>query len=156
MSELTVREIMTEFVQSIPTGSTVMEAAQLMSKGGIGSIIIMEKGNPTGILTEKDIVKVVSQHGDHSKVLVENIMSKPVKTIDPDETIDEAALEMSIYGIRRLVVVGKNGKLLGIVSTTDLAWWLSSKDDYKNNALNALARLPKTKQNVLPTNLTKS
>jgi predicted transcriptional regulator len=51
MSESTVKEIMTEFVQSIPTGSTVMEATQLMSKGGIGSIIIMEKDNPTGILT---------------------------------------------------------------------------------------------------------
>jgi signal-transduction protein with cAMP-binding, CBS, and nucleotidyltransferase domain len=69
-------------------------------------------------------------------------MSKPIKIIDPDETVDEAALEMSIYGIRRLVVVGKNGKLLGIVSTTDIAWWLSSKEDYKNNTLNALARLP--------------
>ena len=67
MSESTVKQIMTEFVQSIPTGSTVLEAAQMMSGGGIGSIIIMEKGNPAGILTEKDVVKVVSQHMDPPK-----------------------------------------------------------------------------------------
>ena len=79
-------------------------------------------------------------------------MSKPIRTIDPDETIDEAALEMSIYGIRRLGVVGKDGKLFGIVSTSDIAWWLSSNEDYKNNALNAIARVSNTKQTILPNN----
>ncbi|MDE1769636.1 MAG: CBS domain-containing protein [Thaumarchaeota archaeon] len=145
MQESAVREIMTEFVQTIPTGSTIMEAAQIMTKGGIGCVVVTEKGNPIGMLTERDIVsKVTSQDLNSSKVLVEKIMSRPIITIDPNEIIDEAALMMSIYGIRRLVVVGKDGILSGIITTTDIASWISRNKDYKNNALNAIVKLHDT------------
>lgn len=149
MKESTVKEIMTQFVQTIPTGSTVMEAAQIMSKVGIGSIIVSQEGKPVGMLTERDIVtKVALQDLNSSKISVEKIMTRPIITIEPEQIIDEAALMMSIYGIRRLVVIGKDGKLSGIVTTTDIASWLSRNDDYKNNALNAIARLHNMEQSI--------
>jgi CBS domain-containing protein len=149
MRESTVKEIMTEFIQTIPAGSTVMEAAQIMSKIGIGSIVVSQKGKPVGMLTERDIVtKVALPDLNSSKVSVDEIMSQPIITIESDKIIDEAALMMSIYGIRRLVVVGKDGKLSGIVTTTDIASWLSRSEGYKNNALNAIARLHNMEQSI--------
>lgn len=149
MQESTVKEIMTKFVQTIPTGSTVMEAAQIMTKGGIGCIIVTEKGNPVGLLTERDVISKVASHDlNPSKVFVEKIMSRPIITIDPDEIIDEAALMMSIYGIRRLAVVGKDGMLSGIITTTDIASWISRNKDYKNNALNAIVKLHDAEQSI--------
>jgi len=68
MSESTVIEIMTEFVQTIPVDSNVMEAVQIMYKGGIGSIVVIQKGNPVGMLTERDIIgKIASQDLNPSK-----------------------------------------------------------------------------------------
>jgi CBS domain-containing protein len=142
MSESTVKEIMTEFVQTIPANSSVLEASKIMVKLGIGSIVVIQRAQPVGMLTERDIVtKVTSQDLTPSKVLVEEIMSNPIISIEPNEIISEAALMMSIYKIRRLVVVGQDGNLAGIVTSTDIASWLARNEDYKNNALNAIARL---------------
>jgi CBS domain-containing protein len=149
MKESTVREIMTEFVQTIPTGSTVTDAAKIMSEVGIGSIVVVQNDKPLGMLTERDIVtKVASQNLIPSQVPVEKIMSYPIMTIEPERIIDEAALMMSTYKIRRLVVVGKDDRILGIVTTMDIASWLSRSEDYKNNALNAIARLHNVEQST--------
>jgi CBS domain-containing protein len=149
MSESTVKEIMTEFVQTIPVNSSVLEASQIMVKLGIGAIVVTQRAQPVGILTERDIVtKVTSQDLTPSKVLVEKVMSNPIISIAPDEIISEAALMMSIYKIRRLIVVGQDGNLAGIVTSTDIASWLARNEDYKNNALNAIARLHDIQQCV--------
>lgn len=149
MKESTVRDIMTEFLQTIPAGSTVMEAAQIMTKVGIGSLVILQNDIPVGMLTERDVVtKVVSKGLDSSKVRVCEIMSQPIITTEQDKIIDEAALMMSIYGIRRLAVIDRNGKLSGMITATDIASWLSRNEDYKNNALNAIARLHTTEQSI--------
>lgn len=147
MGESTVKEIMTEFVQTIQANSSVLEASQIMVKLGIGSIVVTQRAQPVGMLTERDIVtKVTSQDLTPSKVLVEKIMSNPIISIEPEEIISEAALMMSIYNIRRLVVVGQDGNLAGIVTSTDIASWLARNEDYKNNALNAIARLHDMRQ----------
>jgi len=133
---------MTEFVQTIPPNSTALEASQIMMKLGMGSLVVMHGKKPVGMLTERDIVtKVASQDLNSSKVSVEKIMSNPIISIEPDRIIDEAALMMSVYQIRRLVVVGQDGDLTGIVTATDIASWLARNEDHKNNALNAISRL---------------
>ena len=147
MSESTIKEIMTEFVQTIPTNSSVLEASQVMAKFGMGSLVVTHGGIPVGMLTERDIVtKVASQDLNPSTVLVENIMSNPIISIEPNWIIVEAAIMMSAYKIRRLVVVGRDGNLVGIVTATDIASWLARNEDYKNNALNAIARLHNVQQ----------
>jgi CBS domain-containing protein len=142
MSESTIKDIMTEFVQTIPVNSSVSEASQIMTKLGMGSLVVTQQEQPVGMLTERDIVtKVVSQDLNPSKVLVDKVMSNPIISIEPSRIIGEAALMMSVYKIRRLVVVGQDGNLVGIVTATDIASWLARNEDYKNNALNAIARL---------------
>ena len=147
MSESTVKEIMAAFVQTIPVNSNVLEVSQMMTKFGMGSLVVIQGELPVGIITERDIVaKVASQDLNSSKVLVEKIMSNPIISIEPEMIIVEAATLMSAYNIRRLVVVAKDGKLAGIVTATDIASWLARNEDYKNNALNAIARLHNVQQ----------
>ena len=142
MSESVVREIMAQFVQTITANLTVLEATQIMEKLGIGSLVVTQDGRPVGVITEKDIVtKIASQDLKSSQVLVEKIMSCPIISVEPEMIIVEAATLMSAYNVRRLVVVEKDGKLVGIVTSTDIASWLARNEDYKNNALNAIARL---------------
>jgi CBS domain-containing protein len=147
MSESIVKEIMAEFVQTIHVNSSVLEATQIMTKLGIGSLVVTQGGQPVGVLTERDIVtKVASQDLKPSQVLVEKIMSHPIISVEPEMIIVEAATLMSAYNIRRLVVVGRDSKLVGIVTATDIASWLARNEDYKNNALNAIARLHDVQQ----------
>lgn len=147
MSESTVKEIMTTFVQTMPANSSVLEASQMMTKFGMGSLVVIRGELPVGIITERDIVaKVASQDLNSSKVLVEKIMSNPIISIEPEMIIVEAATLMLAYSIRRLVVVAKDGKLAGVVTATDIASWLARNEDYKNNALNAIARLHDVQQ----------
>jgi len=75
-------------------------------------------------------------------------MSNPIITIQKDEIIDEAALMMSIYEIKRLVVEDRDGSISGIVTTTDIASWLSRDEDYHNNALHAIIRTHEVEQNI--------
>lgn len=147
MSETTVKEIMAEFVQTISMNSNVFEASQMMTKFGMGSLVVTREGLPVGMITERDIVtKVASKDLNASQVLVEKIMSTPIIFVDPEMIIVEAATLMSAYNIRRLVVVGHDGKLAGIVTVTDIASWLARNENYKNNALNAIARLHDVQQ----------
>jgi CBS domain-containing protein len=86
-----------------------------MSDKNIGSLIVMGKEKIIGIITERDILKSVS---DMNKK-VEKVMSKGVVTIDDRETIDNAALVMAKNKIKRLPVL-KKGNLVGIITATDV------------------------------------
>jgi len=108
-----VREIMNK-AYVIDDDLSLKEASKIMSKKNVGSLVVMKKGKLDGILTERDILKNVGSSG---KVKV--AMSKNVISIDPDASIDSAADMMAGHKIRRLPVVSK-GKLIGIVTSTDL------------------------------------
>ncbi|MFH1821539.1 MAG: CBS domain-containing protein [Methanobacteriota archaeon] len=116
-----VREAMRTVVLTAIKGTNVARAAKLMAENNVGSILVMEGKKPVGILTERDLLmKVVSEDLKPSTVRVGRIMSAPLITIDPDTDIVEAAKILANNKIRRLPVV-KNGKLVGIVTASDIA-----------------------------------
>lgn len=115
-----VREAMRTEVLTVTKGVNVARAAKLMASKDVGSIVVVDGEKPVGILTEKDLLmKVVSEDLKPSKVRVGKIMSAPLITIDPDVDIVEAAKMMASHKIRRIPVV-KNGKLVGIVTSSDI------------------------------------
>ncbi|MFQ6128511.1 MAG: cyclic nucleotide-binding/CBS domain-containing protein [Thermoplasmata archaeon] len=115
-----VMEVMSRNPVSVGPKETIDLVSKLMKDKGIGSLIVVRKGRPVGIVTEKDIVaKVVANDAKPSKIKVKEIMSSPVKTIHPHDSIEEAAKLMAKNKIRRLVVSEKN-KLLGIVTENDI------------------------------------
>jgi len=104
---------------TIDPDATVQEAAARMLEGGVGSLIVIQKGSPLGILTERDLVtKVLAVRGKDSGK-VKEVMSSPVVTIPIDFDVNEAAELMGSRRIRRLPILD-GGQLVGIVTENDL------------------------------------
>lgn len=116
----TVRSVMTKPVVTTETDICVRKAAELMSKKNVGSIVVTSRKKPVGIVTERDMVeRVVAKGLDASKVKMEEIMSKPLTTIEGDMPIIEAVRIMQKKKIRRLLII-ENKKLDGVVTQRDL------------------------------------
>ena len=122
----TVKDLMTKDVLTIDVNRTVIEAAVLMSQNDVGDLVVMENNTPVGIVTERDFVRRVLALGKSTSTRVSEIMSTPLKVIDPEAPIKEAARRMANKGIRRLVVI-KDNKLVGIITATDFARHLGKK-----------------------------
>ena len=122
----TVKDLMTKDVLTIDANKTVIEAAAVMSQNDVGDLVVMENNLPVGIVTERDFVRRVLAVGKSTKIRVSEVMSTPLKVIDPEAPIKEAARRMVNKGIRRLVVI-KDNKLVGIITSTDFAKYLGKK-----------------------------
>ena len=141
--EPAVKELMESKVASVELNSNVRDCAKMMAKRGVScAVIVTQGGGAAGIVTERDLVtKVIADGLNPAKVLVRDIMSTPLITISPDAKMSDAAELMSQYMIRRLIVVGQDGNLPGIIPSGDLARALAKQHDFKEAALNALARV---------------
>jgi CBS domain-containing protein len=116
---LKVEDIMADNVITIEERGTVREAAEMMSKHDIGCLIVQKKGNPVGIITERDMLRrVILDVVDPVFTKVHEIMSKPLVSGRPGMTIDEASNLMREKKIKKLPIV-KNGQVVGLVTTTD-------------------------------------
>lgn len=107
---------------SMPSKRPVTEAAKLMLKNKVGSIIIKNE-EIEGIITKGDIInRVVSRALDPGIVLVDDAMSKPVVFVPEDETLENTMLIMAQKNIERILVVEGSDPShpLGIVSTNDI------------------------------------
>jgi CBS domain-containing protein len=122
----TVKDLMTKNVVTIDVNKTVVEAAALMSENDIGDLIVMDGNTPVGIVTERDFVRRVLAEGKSTESKVYEVMTRPLKVIDPDAPIKEAARRMVNKRIRRLPVI-KDNKLVGIITAADFAKHLSKK-----------------------------
>jgi CBS domain-containing protein len=116
---LFVREIMTGKVQTTTSNVSLKQAASLMAKFRIGSLIVMDNSWPQGIITEGDISRAIAKGLDPKKDRVKSIMSKPLITITGDLRVEEAARVMTNASVKKLPVVEK-GKLTGIITQTDI------------------------------------
>ncbi len=90
-----------------------------MSKARTGSLVVMIKGKPAGIVTEGDISRALSEGANPDKLQIKKIMSKGLITISPEKRVEEAAKLMAEKQIKKLPVV-ENGALVGIVTQTDI------------------------------------
>lgn len=120
-SRMLVRDVMSSPVITIGEDAPVNKAAELMEKHGLGCIIVTNKeGKPLGIITERDLVaRVLAKNVKPDSLQAKEVMTSPLITIEPHETISEAARRMSRLNIRRLGVVYK-GQLIGLVSSKDI------------------------------------
>ncbi|MFZ1039602.1 MAG: CBS domain-containing protein, partial [Candidatus Bathyarchaeia archaeon] len=108
-SRMLVKDVMSSPVVTINENAPANKVAELMDKNDLGCIIVTSKeGKPLGILTERDlVVRVLSKNVMPDSVKAEEVMTSPLITIEPDETISEVARKMSRLNIRRLGVVYK-------------------------------------------------
>ena len=135
-----VKDIMTKDVITIDVNKSVFEAAQLMTSKGLGALIIVDRGLPVGIITERDIVRRIVAKRTSVDLKVAEVMTKTLITVAPDTSLKEAARIMSTNKIRRLPVL-KQGQLVGIVVASDFVRNVGKKTTTEE-ILDALGRYP--------------
>ncbi|MBD3209626.1 CBS domain-containing protein [Candidatus Woesearchaeota archaeon] len=118
---ITVKDWMSKPIISVKPGTTVQEAADIMAKHNIGSMLVSEDGKKAkGIVTERDILKkILAAQQDPKAVKVEQIMTKKVITVDVKTSLLEISKIMTKNIMRRIVVTEK-GNMIGIVTARDL------------------------------------
>src|SRR5947208_13501656 len=116
----TVRDVMTKDPVSMSSDSSVTQAAKAMSDFKIGSVVVMEKDMPCGIVTDRDItVRAVATGSDPSKTRLSDICSRSLAAVRPDQSVDDAIQVMKSHDVKRVVVM-TGSRLEGIVSLGDL------------------------------------
>ncbi len=116
-----VSEIMTKQVVTINSDQSALDAALIMKEKRISSLIVQDNDTPVGIITERDFVKrVCANDRKSSEVKIAELMSKIQTFADPNTPVDVAVQRMINNRIRRLPVIN-NGKVVGIITVTDLA-----------------------------------
>lgn len=130
IKNITVSSIMTSKVITVTEKQTLKELSKLMHQRNIGGIIILkdvpsnnasEEGNPIGIITERDIARLVAFSSNLSTdTPTSELMSKPLITINQNSSIKDASDLMQQHNIRRLPVLDNKGKLVGIITAKDI------------------------------------
>ncbi len=119
MASTFVKDIMKKNVITIDEAESIQDAAQKMLTANVGCVIVTRKDEPVGIITERDFVTKDAAEGRPLFTEVCEIMSLPLTTVNPDDTVWDAAEIMRSKGIHKLPVQERT-KIVGIVTTTDL------------------------------------
>jgi signal-transduction protein with cAMP-binding, CBS, and nucleotidyltransferase domain len=120
-TQIPLRDVMKNNPTMIGIEASVAKAAKAMCVEEVGSVIILERSQPIGIVTEEDITcKVVAKDLKPSTVQVKEIMSTPLITVSAEKTVGDAAHMMVKHKVRRLPVIDAKKKVIGIVTVRDL------------------------------------
>ncbi|MGC1272427.1 MAG: CBS domain-containing protein [Planctomycetaceae bacterium] len=118
---MTLREIMTPVVETVNSSTPVQEAAQKMAQMDIGFLVVADESEPSGVVTDRDIVLRVVAEGLDPLTPVSEAMTSACEVVDDTMSVEAASTLMKFKQIRRLVVRGTDGELAGVVSLGDLA-----------------------------------
>jgi CBS domain-containing protein len=117
-----IRDVMTSDVMLADPGMKLNEAAALMRDGDFGLLPVRENDRLVGTITDRDItVRAVAEGRDPNATTVREAMSEGIYYCFDDQTVEEAAELMSEAQIRRLPIVNRDKRLVGIVALADLA-----------------------------------
>ena len=116
-----IQEAMTPNPTTVEPTTTVQEAAKIMKSEDIGSLPIVDGDKLVGVITDSDLAIRIVAEGRGTDTTVGEIASKDVVTVDPQQSIDEAARLMAEHQVRRLPVVEEDGRLVGILAQADVA-----------------------------------
>ena len=117
-----VRDIMTRDVKIVSPTDDLQSAAQLMAKNDFGMVPVGENDRLVGMLSDRDItIRAVARGLAPDRAKVREVMTTDVKYVYDDESVDDVSRNMSSLQVRRLPVLNREKRLVGIVSLGDLA-----------------------------------
>jgi len=123
-------------VLSVAISETVFDAISLMAEVNIGAVLVQQDDTIAGIFTERDYLqKVALKSLSSRKITVGDVMSSPVVSAEPGDSIKQCMETMTTCHCRHLPVV-ENGKLLGIISIGDLVKRILEEKDSEIEQLN--------------------
>ena len=107
-------------IWSIPSDATVYDAITMMADKAVGALLVVAEETLVGIISERDYARKVILQGRSSKdTRVQEIMTRSLITVTPEDTVEECMRIMTQHRVRHLPVLA-NSKLVGIVSIGDL------------------------------------
>jgi diguanylate cyclase (GGDEF)-like protein/PAS domain S-box-containing protein len=115
-----IEQIMSTAVVAVPGDLTVREVVDRMAEGRISCVVVADEQRPVGILTERDVARLVAADRDLESLPVAEAMTAPVCTVSSGSTVQNAAESMKQHRIRRVVVVDGAGLMTGIVTQSDI------------------------------------
>ena len=134
-----IEEIMTPFVRCVQSDVTLVEAAVVMRDMDVGALPICDGGRLVGMLTDRDIaLRAVAECRDPRWTMVKEVMSSGVTYIYSDQEVEDAAELMERKQIRRLPVLNREKRLVGIVSLGDVA--INTSNELSGEALKVMSQ----------------
>ncbi len=119
-SSRTAADVMTPAPRTCSPFSTVLEAVLIFRDADCGAVPIVDQGKPLGILTDRDVALALSEYPDLAGRAVADIMTKGVITVTPETPLSHVEATMTDNGVRRVVVIDNDGRIVGILSWADL------------------------------------
>lgn len=121
-----LRELIGGQVEAVGSNTTVAEASIQMKEASVGALAVVDNGDFSGILTERDVVGVVAEGADPAVETVAGWMTMYPDSFSPEIDVKEAADWMLAAGYRHLPVV-EDGQLIGVASIKDILWALAGE-----------------------------
>ncbi|MBW3547490.1 MAG: CBS domain-containing protein [Actinobacteria bacterium] len=112
--------LVTRAVLTVEESDTLADAAVWMMERGVGSAVVIKDRKPSGIITDRDSLRIIARGIDPAQVTVGEIVMRSLRTVSPSLDLLEAARFMREKGFRHLVVVDEQGELFGVFSMRDL------------------------------------
>lgn len=134
-----VKEAMTRDVRLVKPDQPISEAARLMGELDVGALPVEENDRLVGIITDRDIAVRAVAAGRGPDTPVSEVMSREVKYCFEDQSIDEVTQNMGELRVRRLPVLTRDKRLIGILSLGDLAIDETARDE-AGEALGGISR----------------
>jgi len=131
---------MVKDVLTVETGTSVKKAVELMTKKGLGCLVVRKNESIVGIVTERDILNKITAEGvDPARVMIQDIMTAPLISVNRKSTITEIAEKMHTFQVRRTIVIDHKGEMAGLVMAEDLTRWLVGRSRYSDSFDNVAA-----------------
>lgn len=134
-----IQDIMSPYVRCVQADASLVEAAVVMRDMDVGALPICEHGRLVGMLTDRDIaLRAVAECRDPRWTTVKEAMSEGVTYIYADQAVEDAAELMERKQVRRLPVLSREKRLVGIVSLGDVA--LHTTNELSGEALKVMSQ----------------
>ncbi|WP_121741528.1 CBS domain-containing protein [Natronorubrum halophilum] len=129
MEDIFVARVMSSSLQTVTPDTLVEDAGQLMLENEVGSVIVVDEDNQLeGILTTTDFVRIVAERKPKDRTPVSAYMTQNVITVTAQDSIRDAADVIVEHGFHHLPVVDEDEGVIGIITTSDLASYLSREE----------------------------
>ena len=116
-----VKDVMTREVVCLKPDDLVSKAVSMMAEKSISTIVITSEKKLVGVITERDLVsRVMNKAKDPKKTKIKDVMSTQPRFVVPDASLLQASNYMKQQHVRKLIVVGNEGEVIGLVSQTDI------------------------------------
>lgn len=140
--KITIVDVMTKSVISVDSAMTVNEAAKMMEDAKVGCIVVMDNNQPVGIVTDRDFAVKITAHAYPISTPIKQIMSSPIISISPTESIQNASDSMYVNKVRKLPVIDHHD-VIGMITATDIVNLLAVcvEDDMKKMYFDSITKI---------------